>query len=56
MNKFATTDGTRNFAERFPNAAIGHFRSAQGKTVRQSASARILAAGTRKPTKITKTQ
>jgi aryl-alcohol dehydrogenase-like predicted oxidoreductase len=33
MKNFATTEGTRKFAERFPNSARGHFREAQGLTV-----------------------
>lgn len=32
-SKFATTEETRKFAERFPNAAENHFRDAQGLTV-----------------------
>lgn len=30
MNKTATPEGTKSYAERFPNAASGHFRPAQG--------------------------
>jgi aryl-alcohol dehydrogenase-like predicted oxidoreductase len=33
MNKFATPEGTRKFAERFPDAADGHFHNAQGLNV-----------------------
>lgn len=31
--KYATEQGTKSFAERFPNAANGHFRPAQGLTL-----------------------
>lgn len=31
--KFATVEGTKRYAERFPNAAKGHFRAAQGLTL-----------------------
>jgi aryl-alcohol dehydrogenase-like predicted oxidoreductase len=31
--KFATDKGTKRYAERFPNAANGHFRAAQGLTL-----------------------
>jgi aryl-alcohol dehydrogenase-like predicted oxidoreductase len=31
--KFATTEGTKRFAEKFTDAASGHFREAQGLTV-----------------------
>lgn len=30
---FATNEGTKNFSERFPDAASGHFRAAQGLTL-----------------------
>ena len=30
MRKFATPEGTKRFAERFPDSASGHFREAQG--------------------------
>lgn len=33
MNKYATAEGTRKFAEKFPDAANRHFRDAQGVTV-----------------------
>jgi aryl-alcohol dehydrogenase-like predicted oxidoreductase len=31
--KFATPEGTKKYSERFPNAASGHFRTAQGLTL-----------------------
>jgi len=31
--KFATAEGTKQYTERFPNAASGHFRAAQGLTL-----------------------
>ena len=31
--KFATSEGTKKYSERFPNAASGHFRAAQGLTL-----------------------
>lgn len=33
MTKYATSEGTRGFAEKFPGAASGHFRDAHGLTV-----------------------
>jgi len=33
MNKTATPEGTKKYAERFPNTASGHFRAAQGLTL-----------------------
>ncbi|MET0754348.1 MAG: aldo/keto reductase [Pyrinomonadaceae bacterium] len=33
MNEFATAEGTKRFAEKFSDAASGHFRDAQGLTV-----------------------
>ena len=33
MNKFATREGTNNYKNRFPDAADGHFRQAQGLMV-----------------------
>jgi aryl-alcohol dehydrogenase-like predicted oxidoreductase len=33
MTKYATSEGTRNFAKKFPDAVTGHFRDAQGLTI-----------------------
>jgi aryl-alcohol dehydrogenase-like predicted oxidoreductase len=33
MSKFATAEGTKAYQNRFPNAADGHFRAAQGLTL-----------------------